>query len=275
MGVKGYPTGENWYSTKEGIYTPKASYVDASVGAVDYAARVVADGGTVVSMGDILETYRFISKNGLGTNLKGWYSPQFGYKDAGSAKVSKLYDLSVNNNDLAQATAGLQPTWTANRNNGRSGLVFAADRLYSASIVPYSQPNTIIMVIYKSVNTRCCYCDGIATGHRNCILDWYTTYYLEFYAGTAEVYSASYGNNSRFIIAGLFNGASSILWRNGLNIKSGTTPGTNDLTGFTIGNAAADDVTFTGDIYEAIFFNADMTASIDAITMFLQSRWLA
>ena len=56
--------------------------------------------------------------------LQPWYSAQFAYKDAGSGKVSKWYDLSRYNNDAIQATSGLQPTWTASQDSGRAALLF-------------------------------------------------------------------------------------------------------------------------------------------------------
>lgn len=89
-----------------------------------YKARVEADGGTVVSLDDVETAILHAKANGYYSNITGWYSSQFGYKDAGSGAVSKIYDLSPNNYDLSQATSSAQPSLVANQQNGRAWFSF-------------------------------------------------------------------------------------------------------------------------------------------------------
>jgi hypothetical protein len=90
----------------------------------EYKTRVEADGGAIVSELDISAAHVHAADNKYWDNVLGWYSSQFGYKDAGSGKVSKWYDLTVHNFDFEQASDGSRPVWTANQQNGKAGLIF-------------------------------------------------------------------------------------------------------------------------------------------------------
>lgn len=86
--------------------------------------RIEADGGKVVDAAWLRLVIGTLKAQGIYTSCKFLGDANFAFKNAGDNKVSKLYDISGNNNDAVQATAGNQPIWTANVQNGRAGLVF-------------------------------------------------------------------------------------------------------------------------------------------------------
>jgi hypothetical protein len=102
--------------------------------AATYQARVVADGGTVVSSTAINEAIRYAKTSGIYDYLTAWYSARFGYKDAGSGLCSKWYDLSANNNDAVQATGANQPVWTSGEHDGsKPTMYFDANHFFTVA----------------------------------------------------------------------------------------------------------------------------------------------
>lgn len=97
---------------------------------VTFVSRVVADGGTVIDRNAVDLAIRNAKSNSYYTAISGWYSSLFAYKDAGSGKVSKLYDLSPNNNDLISAS-GSEPVYTANQQNGLACIVTTGNKYLS------------------------------------------------------------------------------------------------------------------------------------------------
>jgi len=86
--------------------------------------RIQADGGTIVSEEWIRKAIWTLKNQGIYANCKFLADANMGVKKDGANAVSKLYDLSGNDNDATQGTAANQPVWTANVQGGRYGMVF-------------------------------------------------------------------------------------------------------------------------------------------------------
>jgi len=87
-----------------------------------YISRVEADGGVVINEQMVNDTYQFLADNSLTSMV--WVDANFGVKKDGSNYVSKLYDLSDNDYDFTQSSAGTYPVWTANQQNGLATIYF-------------------------------------------------------------------------------------------------------------------------------------------------------
>lgn len=100
--------------------------------------RIVADGGTVIDLAFMDTVIKTLKAQSILTASKFLGDANIAVKKDGSGAVSKLYDISGNDNDAVQATGSAQPIWTAAQQNGKAGLVFdgSDDRLAtSASVV--------------------------------------------------------------------------------------------------------------------------------------------
>lgn len=95
-----------------------------------FISRVSTDGGTVINEDTIDLAIRNAKENNYYSSISGWYSTQFAYKDGGSGKVSKLYDISPNKNDLISAS-GSEPVYTANQQNGLACIVTTGNKYLS------------------------------------------------------------------------------------------------------------------------------------------------
>lgn len=169
------------------VYTPS---VDV------YVSRVESDGGTIVSSSDVSSA--LLSASSYYNNILGWYSAQFGWKNTGSNKLSKLYDLSKNEYDFYHTNSAMYPTWTANQQNGKAGIVFdgSDDNLVKPTTAVKS-----IFIVFKSWSTGDSYKhlfgnnDSIAAFHGGVgTLQWYTdnpVYYSENWVNGASVAAPS------------------------------------------------------------------------------------
>lgn len=68
----------------------------------NYRARVIADGGSVINMDSVDNTYNNALTNDYYDSLKTWIGVYFGIKKDANNKITKLYDLTVNGNDWIQ-----------------------------------------------------------------------------------------------------------------------------------------------------------------------------
>lgn len=84
--------------------------------------RIIADGGTVVNPTWMNNVIRTMKAMGIYGNAKLLTDANFGVKKDGSGAVSKLYDISGNNNDAVQATGTSQPIWSLV--NGRGVITY-------------------------------------------------------------------------------------------------------------------------------------------------------
>jgi len=129
------------------------AFVDAvsDTNADTQIARIIADGGTVVDEGWIRTTIAVMKQQGIYASAKFIGDANMGVKkDVGTGALSKLYDISGNNNDAVQATGGKQPIWTASVQNGRYGIVF--DGLDDALSLPSTDWSSQTFSIISSLD---------------------------------------------------------------------------------------------------------------------------
>ena len=88
------------------------------------AARITADGGTVVDVAWINKVIKTLKHMGIYSDCKFIAGANLGFKNAGSNKVSTLYDVSEYNNDVVQTTDANRPIWTAAQQNGKAVVIF-------------------------------------------------------------------------------------------------------------------------------------------------------
>jgi len=115
--------------------------------------RIEADGGKVVDAAWLRLVIGTLKAQGIYTSCKFLADANFAFKNAGDNKVSKLYDISGNNNDAVQATAANQPIWTKNVQGGRYGMVFdGTDDVLSGNSSTYTTQFTIMAVANRTAN---------------------------------------------------------------------------------------------------------------------------
>lgn len=102
-----------------------------------YVDRVETDGGEIISIDAVNDAYLLLKgyNINLTTELKHWSSPNFGVKKDANNKVTKLYDLSSNNNDIAQTDTSKSPTWSNGYNtfDGSNDILYKTARLLSGA----------------------------------------------------------------------------------------------------------------------------------------------
>jgi len=120
-----------------------------------FKARVVADGGTIISKQDIWDALAHAYDNSYYASLSAWYSPTFALKNDGSARVHTVYDLSPNNKDATQTNGSYKSPWPTSTRNGK--YVFTASAVYKpyypTGVIPPASA-TIISVMKPSVSAE-------------------------------------------------------------------------------------------------------------------------
>jgi len=227
--------------------------------------RIQADGGTIVSEEWIRKAIWTLKNQGIYANCKFLGDANMGVKlDASGVSVQTLYDLSGNNNDATSGvTVNNQPVWTANVQGGRAGLVFdGTDDVLTAAIGTLSQPNTIITAIK---NTRTVFTvtnvfiDTTNAVNRLSMYAQQTSGVLGASAGTDGLSATAIGTTAQ-ILTGLFNGASSVLYKNGASILAADF-GAADMTGLSIGDYSAGGYPYEGSFFPVIVINAALTTA--------------
>lgn len=74
--------------------------------------RIEADGGVVIDLNFMNLVIMILKNMGIYGNAKLLLDANFGVKKDGTGAVSKLYDISGNNNDAIQTTGAYQPIWS-------------------------------------------------------------------------------------------------------------------------------------------------------------------
>ena len=150
------------------------------VDATTYRARVIADGGVVISMLDVDSAIKHAKFNGYWDSVAFWTSAQFGVKKDGSNAVSKLYCLK--GNDAAQTTGSAQPIWTANQQNGRA-MILGSLTTYLVSSALHVSTNFTVLLCFKFGNS---YSTGLLAGRNSAT--WGEEFDLNVYGPTRTTY---------------------------------------------------------------------------------------
>lgn len=230
----------------------RAAYTGAAVRLRENAGNTEDDFGFVGSDFDAAAVAAWIAAAGA-TNAYG----------------TKFYDQSGNGDDLAQATANNQPLYVASGQNGQP--VFrnqASDYLQGALSATIAQPNTVYVVGALSANHFLA--DGGAGGSaRHALFD--SGGNVSIYAGTT-LPSAVNTPIALSLLAALFDGGTSVLRRNGLQIAVGNA-NTQSLDGVTLGARFNGASNLIGDYSEYIAYNADQTALFAAVEADINAYW--
>lgn len=98
--------------------------------------RILSDGGTVIDIPWMDSVIRTLKILGIYSNCKLLTDANFGVKKDITGAVSKLYDISGNNNDAVQATGASQPIWSLV--NGRGVITYdGSNDFLNAGNSPY------------------------------------------------------------------------------------------------------------------------------------------
>ncbi len=112
--------------------------------------RIEADGGTVVDADWMNTVIKTMKTQGIYGIAKFIGDANIAYKDAGSGKVSVLYDISGNDNDALQGSDASRPVWTAAQQNGKAGLVFDGSNDRLSLPIPSSSDYTFLSAFKTS-----------------------------------------------------------------------------------------------------------------------------
>jgi hypothetical protein len=155
-------------------------------------------------------------------------------------------DLGV---DLTQGTANRRPVYKAATFNDRPAVEFdgSDDRLQTADYAAaLSQPNTIVVVgewiTFTDDDTSTVHLFDGKTAGRNMIFPSHTVALSPYrmFAGTTRAATASPVVGVPVLLVAIFNGASSELYENEVDIFSEASPGAQTLSGFTLGHRFTD-----------------------------------
>ncbi len=210
------------------------------------------------------------------------YRDEFDAANAGSitssgSSVSAWASLSGSGRSLVQATSARQPQTGTATQKGRNVLEFTSTSnhwMATAAFTAITQPITIYVVAKITSTTtgdRQAFFDGIASGNRNaCYINSFGgSRRWAAYSGSAEVGNvpAANADTAWHIHTRVFNGSSTELWTDSNQILTGVSPGTDGLTGYTIGNLFS--VGTGGPLGGAIAHIAVFTGAHDLVTQSL------
>lgn len=177
---------------------------------------------------------------------------------SGIGYIVKWYDQSGNGYDATQSTAASQPLYVASGQNGRPVLRWdGTDDLLKAS-VSAAQPTTILTAHKMTSSHRYIY-DSNNSDNRQVLVGRSVDY--EVYAGNVMYFPGSSVVGPWYVISSMYDGASSIIYRNGIALGGSQNVGGQSLSGLTIG-ARFNNVTFlAGDIAELVICNAALSTA--------------
>jgi len=150
--------------------------------------------------------------------------------------VTTWADSSGSGNDATEAT--FPPSYQTNELNSKPIVRFDSGTLTRLTTAAFSaeltQPTTHFIVVKSLADNNHFITDGISGTKRNTFYKKTGSFNNSIFAGTAEINNSNWGTASYFYASIYFDGASSELFKNGVSDASGN-PGTNGLTGLTIG----------------------------------------
>lgn len=239
--------------------------------------RIESDGGKVIDLIFMNKVISTLKQLGIYGNCKLLTDANFAVKKDGSGAVSKLYDISGNNNDIIQATGASQPIWSLVNGkgvityDGVNDLLSTASNFGTNNGLSGNPSFTTIFKCKKTLSTKGCL---FGWGDNSVSLNAFGLYD----DGTSLAYS--YSGNNYFIspipintdlqlsyskIIGAIN-TKSISLRNGITDAttghSTTTPNLNGIQPLQIGRwATLTSIYYQGQINSSTIFNIALTQS--------------
>jgi hypothetical protein len=203
-------------------------------------------------------------------SLMQWIRADLGITLNGST-VSAWADQSGSNNHYLQGTASRQPTVLASALNGQPAVRFdGSDDLMSCAGFALSQPYTVVAVAAMRRNVG-----GMITwGGLNVYL-YHPSNGWRIYGGTSQIDTAIAPYDNYYIVAGMFNGASSSIFKNNDAAVTGSI-GTDGFSGATIGNyfTGADLYCEQLDLAELLIYSKALSASEwSTVRTYLNARY--
>lgn len=184
---------------------------------------------------------------------------------AAGQNVARLQGVSPNGYVVSQSISGSQPTWQSRTNGGVTFPVLRFDGVddsLAGTTVTLNQPSTVYVVLFPalgSLNATSYVFDGGPAGvNRNAVFIE-SGGIVHMYAGADLATGYTYPSTG-IILACVFNGSSSVLYANGVQIASGSA-GTAAFDLITIGNRFSGAVYYTGDIARVPVYNAAHSSS--------------
>lgn len=177
---------------------------------------------------------------------------------SGGLAVPLWKDVSGNGNDATQAVVASQPTGISNQINGHAAVVFDGVNDFLWSSISRTQPCTIFMVAHCAPgNINQYFIDG-ATINQAILWNVATDSAFSIFAGV--VLQKPFGITSYGVLAGVFNGASSVISTNG--VKSTGDCGTGNATGTFIGSSGSPNTNYlNGPIAEILIYPTEFSDS--------------
>lgn len=170
----------------------------------------------------------------LGASLLHWFRPE----DATGVAASGNWAANVGGATAAQATGGARPAYSATGHNGRPCLTFDGGDSLAASFSAISQPGAVIVACQvTSVADFRFVVDSSHATNRWAIYTSITTGLVNGFAGSA-ITSGSGTLGSICVVSAVFNGASSVVRINGVQVASGNA-GAATMQGITIGASSS------------------------------------
>lgn len=220
--------GKSWWQ-----YGGNDAGVTAASLALAYQTRVVADGGTIVDLDSVTNAYQSALDNETYNDVVCWIASNFGVKKDANDKLTKLYDLSTNNNDLAQSDTSKAPTWYAD------SIEFDGTNDYMQVLYVREDPLTFFVVFQVKVipGSNSVILDG---GAANELLIYYTpagapiirpnplSPFIQGASGLVVDWGV-------YLIMGIINVTSSLGRLNAVAFGGTSLPAINDYQGLTIG----------------------------------------
>jgi hypothetical protein len=190
--------------------------------------------------------------------------------------VGRWEDQSGNGNHVIQATSTKCPTLRLGIQNSRPVVRFDGvdDCLQSATFTLLTQPVTWFFALVRTGapgGVDRVWFDGGNLGRQRLLVDG-STLVTDYISSTVFVGGGAWGTSWH---AGsvLFNGASSVLRKDGAQVGAGD-PGPDGTNRFTLGsNLNLTGNFMPGDLGELLVYSGDKTASFAWVEAYLKSRW--
>lgn len=235
---------------------------DANNAANIQIARILADGGTVVDESHLRNTLNTIYAQGLEDSIQVLTDANFGVKKDGGGAVSKLYDISGNDNDPLQTAGSIKPIWTAAQQNGKAEISYTSNQYLETNPLTINQP------FFYQVVAKC----NVDSGVHNFLIatdsglaSLYAAPTIEailINAGTALLGTAR--NTLIKLYEGAFNGLTSTFYDNGSQVGAAADVGTGyyDNASMLIGvRNTPRDLGWNGKIYTVNMYSAIPTTT--------------
>jgi hypothetical protein len=200
----------------------------------------------------------------------------------GSA-VARWQDKSGNNRHATQATANARPLLKTAIKNGRNGIrLDGTNDFMDVTSISIAQPYTIFAaLVFRNTSPHLGgYLFDKTNGTNRVSIGWNATGLvgdigkLWYWAGGASLPQDTVNSTNQNIVIGtVFNGASSLMTKNGTQILSGNN-GTTSLAAMRLGARFDPSAHCNADLYEILIYNSALTTTQrQAVESYLNTKW--